>query len=167
MTIKSILVPLSRPEMAGPSLETAIAVASVSEAHIDVLHVRPDARMAMAIYMETMSAASAEEMMVRAADSAIENATQTRAACKRIFEAKDVPFWDNESAGNGVTASWREEVGYEDQWLRRYGRLTDLIVIADLTRGGLGSSLTTETALIELRSPGAYCAGEAAGSSWQ
>jgi hypothetical protein len=39
--IKSILVPLSTPEMAEPSLVAAIGVASVSDAHIDVLHVRP------------------------------------------------------------------------------------------------------------------------------
>jgi nucleotide-binding universal stress UspA family protein len=155
MTIKSILVPLSEPRLAKLSLKAAITVAEPFTAHIEALHVRPDSRTIAASYMgETMSAAMVEEMIATTERKAAENARKTRAAFDATCAAEKIKIAAKPSRANAVTASWREEIGYEDQWLRTAGRLADLILLARPTAAiDVGARLSLEAALMDTGRP--------------
>lgn len=155
MTIKSILVPLSDPRLAKLSLKAAITVAEPFTAHIEVLHVRPDSRTIAASYMgETMSASLVEEMIATTEQKAADNARKTRAAFDAACAAEKIRYSAKPSRANAVTASWHEEIGYEDQWLRTAGRVADLILLARPTAEiDVGARLSLEAALMDTGRP--------------
>lgn len=155
MTIKSILVPLSEPRLAKSSFKAAVTVAKRFTAHIEALHVRPDPRNIAAGYMgEAMSAGMIEELIANTEKRAIETARKTRAAFDAACAVDKIKYAEKPSRANAVTASWREEVGYEDQWLRTAGRLADLIVLERPTAEiDVGARLSLEAALMDTGRP--------------
>jgi len=153
MTIKSILVPLSVAHLAETTLKAAIVVAEPHQAHIEVLHVRPNPRIISAIYTESASVPNVEEMIRNAEEKAAENTRNARAVFDKIYKSKTLKYSATKPRVNGVTISWHEEVGYEDQWIQRYGRVTDLIVVSHPAVAGASASLSLETALAESGRP--------------
>lgn len=157
MTIKSILLPLSEPAEVKAACKVAFTVAKKFVAHVEAVHVRPDPRLIAADYVgDSMSGPMIEQLMKTTETRSAETARKTRRAfddaCAdaQVRTAAKPPA----RAGNAVTATWREEVGYEDQWLRTYGRVADLIV---LTRPAadtdIGARLSLEAALMETGRP--------------
>jgi nucleotide-binding universal stress UspA family protein len=155
MTIKSILVPLPGPQAAAVSLKAAFSIAASFDAHVEALHARPDARMIAAAYMsDTMSGPMIEQVMKDTESQSLQNARKTREAFDKACAAAKVRYAEKPGRTAGVTAAWREDTGEEDQLLRRYGRIADLIVLprptADLD---VGIRLSLEAALMETGRP--------------
>lgn len=155
MTIKSILVPLPEPQLAATSLKAAFTVANAFDAHIDVLHARPDPRTVAAAYMtDSMAGPMIEQVMKDTEKQSAQTARKTREAFDKACAAAKVRYAEKPGRNAGVTAAWREDIGEEDQLLRRYGRVTDLIVLprpsGDLD---IGIRLSLEAALMETGRP--------------
>lgn len=128
MTFKTILVCLSDVETAPAALDTAIRFARAHDAHVEALHVRIDPAAAIPLVGEGMSGAMVEEMLAAAERQAGEIATQVRgkfdqACLEHGVRVSAVP------APGGVTASWTEQTGREEEVLAEAARLTDLVVM--------------------------------------
>ena len=155
MTIKSILVPLPDPQFATTTLKAAFTVAAQFDAHIEALHARADARMVAAAYMsDNMAGPMIEQVMKDTETQSEQNARKTRDAFEKACAAAKVRYAEKPGRTPGVTAAWREDTGEEDQLLRRYGRVADLIVLprpsGDLD---VGIRLSLEAALMETGRP--------------
>lgn len=131
MTIKSILVPLSEPRLVKTSLKAAITLATRFAAHVEALHVRPDSRMVAASYMsDAMPGSMVEQLIEDTEKKSADAARKTRQAFDQLCKAAGIKYAEKPGRGtNALTASWREEIGYEDQWLRVHGRISDMIVL--------------------------------------
>jgi nucleotide-binding universal stress UspA family protein len=154
MAIKKILVPMSDPKTGASALSAAIGLARAFGAHVEALHVRPDPRLAAMGYMgEPMSASMIEEVMEtqqkRTAAEAAKIRKAFEAACADAKVAVGKP-----GARAKVTASFREEVGSEDEELSIAGRVADLLVMAR-PQGQLAGPqrLTLEAALMDTGRP--------------
>lgn len=115
MSIRSILVPLDGDADNAVILDTALALSRIFSAHVDALHVRPDARDAVPLMGEGMSGDMVEEMIGASEQAAAAKA----AALKALFDGAILPSDD---------AQWTELAGREDEEVAWRGRLTDLIV---------------------------------------
>jgi nucleotide-binding universal stress UspA family protein len=156
MTIKCILVPLSEPRLVKTSLKAAMAVATRFAAHIDALHVRPDSRMVAASFMgDTMPGSMIEQIIEDTEKKSAENARKTRQAFDQFCKTAGIKYAEQPGRGtNALTAAWREEVGYEDQWLRTHGRISDLIVLPRPSGNmDVGVRLSLEAALMDTGRP--------------
>lgn len=130
MAIKTILVPLGDPAAGASPLETAFAVASLFDAHVEALHVRADPRKAIVDYVgESMSAQRIGDVLKAAEAGAAEVAARARRLFDEACAKAGVALAEAAPGPGGVSAAWREETGYEDEWVERYGRLADLTVI--------------------------------------
>lgn len=155
MTIKSILVPLPEPQLAAISLKAAITVANQFDAHIEVLHARADANLVAAAYMsDNMAGPMVEQVLKDTERQSAESSRKTREAFDKAIAAAKVRYAEKPGRNAGVTAAWREDIGEEDNLLRRYGRVADLIVLP--RPGGdldITIRLSLEAALMETGRP--------------
>lgn len=154
MAIKKILVPMSDTRASSGALSAAIGLARAFDAHIDVLHVRPDPRTAAMAYMgEPMSAAIVEEMMESQEKRSAAEAVKVRKAFDEACAKAKIAV-DGKAAPGKVSASFHEEVGSEDEELRVAGRVADLLVVAR-PQGQLAAPqrLTLEAALMDTGRP--------------
>ena len=150
MAIKTILVPLGDPEAGAAALRTAFAVASLFDAHLEALHVRADPRNAIVDYVGESMSGHLIERVLKAAEA---RATEVAERARKVFEdacAKAGVAIAEAAPGPGkVSAAWREETGYEDQWVERYGQLADLTVIGrPAPDEDVASRLSIESAIL-------------------
>ncbi len=130
MAIKTILVPLGDPEAGASPLKTAFAVAGLFDAHVEALHVRADPRTTIVDYVgESMSGQLIEDVLKAAEARAAEVAERARRLFDEARAKADIAIAEAAPGPGRASAAWREETGYEDQWVERYGRLADLTVI--------------------------------------
>ncbi len=135
MSIKTILVPLSDARTGEAPLKAALKVAHLFDAHLEALHVRTDPSRAMVDFgNEAMSSQVAEQMR-----QAIEERTKEHAAgVRKLFDdecaTSGVAIVEAGPGTGGVSASWREEMGDENFWIERRGRLADVTVVGRLSK---------------------------------
>jgi nucleotide-binding universal stress UspA family protein len=155
MTIKSILVPLADAHSGKNALKAALSVAKASDAHLTALHVRPDPRAVMVDYVgEAVSGAMVEEVMKTAEERSAADLKSARKLFDTACKTAKLPVAERGTGAAGASASWREEMGYEDRWLQIHGRFADLIVVGRaLDDADLAAKLSLETALIETGRP--------------
>lgn len=152
--IKSILVPVSAPDASRPALETAAHVARRFNAHIEALHVRPDPRGLVPYTGEGMDGSMIEEIMDATEREGSDRAGRTRKMFDDFCTRLDIRVTAVPSAEPTVTASWRDEVGREDEVVAVRGRLYDLIVVGRPVRDmPLPSPITLEAALLDTGRP--------------
>lgn len=154
MTIKKILVPFNDPQVGAGALTVAFALARDHGAHVEVLHVKPDPRMAAVAYMGEPVSASMVEKMMR--DVEKRSASDT-AKVRKIFDdlcAKTKTPVTTRPGGGKASASFRTETGVEDESIRIAGRVADLVLMAR-PQGQLATSqrLVLEAALIDTGRP--------------
>ncbi|HEY4135049.1 MAG TPA: universal stress protein [Alphaproteobacteria bacterium] len=155
MSIKTILAPIADAQTGKNTLKAAFLVAKQFDAHVDVLHVRPDPRAAVVDYVgEAVSGAMIEKVI----KSTIERSAKNAQSARKLFDAAcrtgSVVIAERAPAPGGASAAWREEIGYEDRWLQSYGRLTDLVVVARaLNDQDLMAKLSLEAGLMETGRP--------------
>jgi nucleotide-binding universal stress UspA family protein len=152
--IKTILVPATGSDRDSAVFASALAVARAFAAHLEFLHVRPDAA-ATAVAMA--SDAGGATMVSGLIDRLEEDAREREEKAKQLFqgfcEREGLALRDAPPVPQGPSAQWLREIGAEPYWIAEHGRAADLLVIG---RPGddEGASLDTiEGALIESGRP--------------
>ncbi len=128
MTIKNILVPVDGTKATRSALEISFILAARLGAHVDVLHVKTDAKSVVPLLGEGMSGNMIEEMIEFA-----EKETNERfvTACEMF----DTVIFDNKISvlekpdGSGPSARWIQKVGHEEEYVAKLGRLADMIIV--------------------------------------
>ena len=154
MAVKSILVPLDGTETTKSAMETAFMVGRDAGAHVDVFHVRADPKHAVPLLGEGMSGAMIEEMIELAETEAEDRATKSRRLFDEYCQEHSVPIVEEAPGPGGVSATWIEETGREDEAMARRGRVTDLIVVGRPTPDtDVPTTMTLNAALFETGRP--------------
>lgn len=128
-TIKSLIAVID-DVTGGAPLETALAVGRLFSGHVTALHVRADAANAVPLLGEGMSGAMIEEMMTVAEKEAAEKAARAKSLFDEVVTAQNVSVAAMAPAPSGLSASYLEETGLEEEIVARKGRLCDLVVVA-------------------------------------
>lgn len=154
MTYKTMLVVVGSADAGEATLETAYQVAQKFGTHIEALHVRTDARGLVPYTGEGMDGSMIEEIMEVTEREGGERAQTTRAAFDAFVDRHDLLVTAAPGSHNTATASWREEVGREDEIVAQFGRFYDLIVVGRPVRDApLPSPITVEAALLDTGQP--------------
>jgi nucleotide-binding universal stress UspA family protein len=154
MSIRSILVPLDGASDNRAVLENALKMARPFGAHVEVLHVRADARDSIPLFGEGLSGDMVEEMITNADRDATEKATALKAVFEAVCAQQNVPQVQNGNGAEGVSARWCEHVGREDDVVSWQGRLSDLVVCArPVADSSPMRTLTLNAALFESARP--------------
>jgi nucleotide-binding universal stress UspA family protein len=154
MSYRSILVPVAQPDNAASALEAAFLVAKRFAGHVSALHVVPDlADPATHALMATRMSLEAATSDFRKFKGSAERELQRQASeLKRLVETAaeraGAPIRGGDDRIAGLSASWREAIGFESEVVARLGRIFDLTVIA---RGS--SHDTVQAGLLETGRP--------------
>lgn len=128
MTIRKMLVSVDGSELSRAVLETALTLARQHGAHVDAIHVRPDPRLGVPLMGEGVSAAMVEELVKLTDDETAARAAQARAVFDQVQRDQGLPL-ANDPAMTGVSMSWTQAEGQEEEEIARRGRLSDIIVL--------------------------------------
>jgi nucleotide-binding universal stress UspA family protein len=152
--IKTILVPATGSDRDGAVFASALAVARAFGAHLEFLHVRPDAATtAVAMASDGGGAAMVGGLINRLEEEASQREEKANQLFQRFCEREGLVLRDAPPGPQGPSAQWFREIGAEPYWVAEYGRAADLLVIG---RPGAdeGVSLDTiEGALIDSGRP--------------
>jgi nucleotide-binding universal stress UspA family protein len=154
MSFKTILVPISSADTSRSTLDTALDVAKRWGSHLEVMHVRADPRGLVPYTGEGMDGSMIEEIMDVTEREGGDRAVQTKAMFDAFCSEHSLQKSDKPLTGGGVTVSWREESGREDEVVALRGRLYDLIVVGrPIADAPLPSPITLEAALHDTGRP--------------
>lgn len=125
-----ILCPINGTPENEPVLDAAYSVAKELNSHLEVLHVRTEAKESIPLLGEGMSVAMVEDMIAIAEKESGERLQRAKAA----FDASVIRHGikvanEPEGAERSASVAWKVEVGREDEVVARVGRLSDLIVV--------------------------------------
>ena len=155
MAIKKILVPFGDAKVGSGALSTAIVLGRNFDAHVSVLHVRPDPRNAAMAYMgEPVSASMIDDVMATMEKRTAAEAAKAKKAFGDACAKGKMTVAGKVPAAGKASASFIDQTGYEDVSIRERGRVSDLIVMAR-PDGELAASqrLSLEAALIDTGRP--------------
>jgi nucleotide-binding universal stress UspA family protein len=128
--IKTILVPATGSDRDNAVFASALTVARAFAAHLDFLHVRPDAA-ATAVAMA--SDGGGATMVGGLIDRLEEEAGRREEQARRLFDGfcarEGLALADSPSGVQAPSARWLREVGAEPYWVAEHGRAADLVVI--------------------------------------
>ncbi len=154
MSFKTILVPVGSPEASKSTLNAALLIAKRWNSHLEILHVRADPRGLVPYTGEGMDGSMIEEIMNVTEREGEDRATQTKAMFETFCAEHSLEVSHKPSPDAGVTVSWREEAGREDEIVALHGRLYDLIVVGrPVADAPLPSPITLEAALHDTGRP--------------
>jgi nucleotide-binding universal stress UspA family protein len=152
--IKTILVPATGTDSDSAVFASALTVARQFAAHLEFLHVRPDAA-AMAV---AMAADGGGATMIASLINQLEDdANRREEKAKRIFQG----FCEREGLAlqeapvdlPGPSTRWLREIGAEPYWVAEHGRAADLLVIGRPGEDEGVSLDTIEGALVDSGRP--------------
>ncbi len=147
MTIRTIFVPVRGDGKGESVLNGALALASRFNAHIEVNHCRPkpDDMLPLGTYLN-------QALRKQITDSASNMADEEEKHLKEIFETycsahdlavSDTPPWPTDR----TSVAWRERTGKQAAVVSQYGRLADIVAVAQPeSKGSLGHN-TLEAAI--------------------
>ncbi|MEO5336106.1 MAG: universal stress protein [Magnetospirillum sp. WYHS-4] len=118
MTIRSILVSIDGSEAGAAPLEAAVRTAARLDAHLDVLHVRPDSLTELPAIGEAMP----DHLAHKIAGHTDRQSDLRAEAARRQFDAALASI-------DLRSAAWVEKTGRRHMVLQRLGRVHDLIVV--------------------------------------
>jgi len=127
--MKSILAPIDGTATSNGTLQAACVLGDVFKAHINVLHVCPDPKSAVPLLGEGMSGAMIEDMITIAEKEGNEQRERAHAIYREMLAKYHVTESDVPVANEGVSASWVEDMGREDEIIAHHGRLADVILV--------------------------------------
>ena len=152
--IKTILVPVTGSDRDSAVFASALTVARAFTAHLEFLHVRPDAA-ATAVAMA--SDGGGATMVGGLINRLEEEASQREEKAKQLFESfcqrEGLALRDMPPDPPGPSAQWCREIGAEPYWVAEYGRAADLLVIGRPGKDEGASLDTVEGALIDSGRP--------------
>jgi nucleotide-binding universal stress UspA family protein len=152
--IKTILVPATGSDSDNAVFLSALAVARAFGAHLEFLHVRPDAATAaVSMVSDAGGAAIAGGLIDRLEQEADEREKKANQLFQDFCQREGLARCDAPPAPLGPSAQWLRQTGAEPYWVTEYGRTTDLVVIGR-PGGEEGPSLDTiEEALVDSGRP--------------
>jgi len=130
MPIKTILLPLGEKDRDEALLDAALTTAKRFNAHLDVLHIEPDAESLLPYATIGLS----ESMRASVRNAALQQHTEATRALQQVV--------DNACVRNGVSmarrgqyagkvsADWLVETGSQSELVAQLGRLADLIIVS-------------------------------------
>jgi len=128
MTFKHVLVPLFGLDSDRSALDAALAIARVHHAHIQALHAVADPLKTTPLMVDVGVAIA--EVVAAAERHAEARAAQAKSSFDNWLHANNVPLSNEPGLNTNATAHFRSEKGQESELLARFGRLTDLIIMA-------------------------------------
>ncbi len=128
MSFRHILVPLFGLDSDRAALDAALAIARVHRAHIQALHAVADPLKTTPLMVDVGVAIA--EVVAAAERHAEARSTQAKSAFDGWMNANNIVLGDRPEPHASETAEFRAEKGQESELLARFGRLTDLIVMA-------------------------------------
>lgn len=130
MPIKTILLPLGEKDRDDTLLDTALAAAKRFKAHLDVLHVEPDAESLLPYATIGLS----ESMRASVRTAALQQHEEATRALQQIVDKacvrNGVSMAKRSEYPNKVSADWLVETGSQAELVAQFGRLADLIILA-------------------------------------
>ena len=154
MRYRTLLVPVGAPDVGRSVLETALHLARRFDAHIEVLHVRPDPRGLVPYTGEGMDGSMIEEIMEVTEREGSDRAVRSREMFDDFAAETGLRVVEEPGETAGVTLSWRTLVGREDEAVAVEGRLYDMIVLGrPIKDAALPSPITLEAALLDTGRP--------------
>ena len=153
--IKSILVPVAGTEDDKGQLRSALTVARMFAAHLDVLHVEPDpAQLAVAAASIAHDGATMTGALLnRFEKTRQEHLEMAQRAYSALVNDEGLEVRERSDASGGVSAAWIQQTGYPAERVAQMGRLRDLLVVGRSPAAVGGASGTLETALMESGRP--------------
>jgi len=150
--IKTILVPATGSDGDISVFASALAVARRFDAHLEFLHVRPDAAAtAVSMAADGGGATMVGSLIARLEEDADQREKKAHQLFQGFCQREALALCESPPAPSGPSAWWFREIGAEPYWVTEYGRAADLLVIG---RPGMGGSLDTiEGALIDSGRP--------------
>jgi len=152
--IKTILVPATGSDRDNAVFASALIIARAFAAHLEFLHVRPDAA-ATAVAMA--SDGGGATMVGGLINRLEEEASQREEKAKQLFESfcqrEGLALRDAPPDAQGPSAQWCREIGAEPYWVAEYGHAADLLVIGRPGEDEGVSLDTVEGALIDSGRP--------------
>jgi nucleotide-binding universal stress UspA family protein len=125
---KHILVPLFGLDSDRNALDAALTVARAHQAHIQALHAVADPLKTTPLMVDVGVAIA--EVVAAAERHAEARSAQAKSAFDSWVRANSVALGDRPEQHPSATAEFRAEKGQESELLARFGRLTDLIIMA-------------------------------------
>jgi nucleotide-binding universal stress UspA family protein len=152
MSIRIIMTPMSGLEGADASLETALQVGRMFEAHVESFHVTSDPRDSVAYMAEGMTSNMIQDIMDAVDSEGRQRLDRARAQFGALCAKFDVSASDARNK-DGFGASFVHAVGREEDHIAHRGRLTDLIVAGRSDPNDGSARTTLEIALLETGRP--------------
>jgi nucleotide-binding universal stress UspA family protein len=129
MPIKTILLPLGENDRDDVLLDTALTAAKRFKAHLDVLHIEPDAGSLLPYATIGLS----ESMRDSVRTAALRQHSEATKALQQLVDAacvrNGVSAAKRGEYDGKVTADWLVETGSQAELVAQYGRLADLIIV--------------------------------------
>jgi len=129
MPIKTILLPLGEKDRDDALLDAALAAAKRFNAHLDVVHVEPDAESLLPYATIGLS----ESMRASVRDAASQQRSQATKALQEIVDKACVRNGVSMATRGEhlakVSADWLVETGSQTEIVAQLGRLADLIIV--------------------------------------
>ncbi len=130
MPIKTILLPLGEKDRDDALLNTALAAAKRFNAHLDVLHVEPDAESLLPYATIGLS----ESMRASVRTAALQQYSEATRALQQIVDTacvrNGVSMAKRGDFAGKATADWLVATGSQTELVAQFGRLADLIIVA-------------------------------------
>ena len=149
MAIRVVLGLIDGGESAEAAAAAALRIADAFDAHLQLLHVRPDPESLVPMIGEGMSGVMLDQMVEGFRTESLERA----AAARRLYDALSARRAGVPADGK-ATLAFREEEGREDEVAARLARLHDLTVLARAERqAGAPGTVTLESVLLHSGRP--------------
>ena len=129
MSVRKFLLPLTSSASGEAALHTGLMLAKMWSAHLEVVHIRSDAREIAPLAGEGMSGAMIEEMMSATERESGRRAGEIRAMFELATEQAAVPAGAAHRGSNEPSASFTILAGREDQIVAHQARLADLTIV--------------------------------------
>ena len=128
MAYRHLLVPLFGLEPDRAALDAALALSKFAGAHVVGLHAVADPLKTTPLMVDVGVAIA--EVVAAAERHAEARSAQAKATFDAWVQESGVPLSTEPGRVNGPTAEYRAEKGQESELLARFGRLTDVIIMA-------------------------------------
>ena len=152
---KSILVPIAGISEDKAHLQAALAIARRFLAHLDVVHIRPDA--AQIVAAASAATYGSAELVPLLLDQLEKDAETSMAAAQATFTTfvreQSLELRESPGSVDTVTAAWLQQPGYPAERVAQLGRQRDLLVVGHASGWSSGDTGTLETALIKSGRP--------------
>ncbi len=152
--IKIILVPVTGSDRDSAVFASALAVARPFGAHLEFLHVRPDAAaVAVSMASDGGGATMVGSLINRLEQVAAERERKANQLFQDFCNGAGLALCDAPPAPSGPSAQWLRQIGAEPYWVTEYGRAADLVVIGRPGKDEGVSLETIEGALVDSGRP--------------